>query len=252
MRFCVLDLDNSKKWFPKTFGDLFEEGLKLEGDTWDHFDIANGDKPPHDLLDYQGVILTGSRFNTRDRDSLHWFDDICKFIVEAANRGSPKVYGGCFGCQIIAHALGGEVGYNPNGIFLLRAETIRLNDQINQNKILCDKLSEKDTLNILVSHGDCVQKLPDSGVLLGSSANCKHEIYLAGPHKNILAFQSHPEFDLKYAIEERIWPAVVEDKKRLSEDEIVESKKTFEKYDGKDSRLALDTISLFIHESRHQ
>ena len=29
-------------------------------------------------------------------------------------------------CQIIAHALGGEVDYNPNKLFFLKAETLKL------------------------------------------------------------------------------------------------------------------------------
>ena len=30
-------------------------------------------------------------------------------------------------------------------------------------------------------------------------------MYIAGEYRNILGVQAHPEFDYKYAIEERIW-----------------------------------------------
>lgn len=39
---------------------------------------------------------------------------------------SPRIYAGCFGCQIVAYALGGVVSYNPDKRFVLKAETINV------------------------------------------------------------------------------------------------------------------------------
>ena len=69
---------------------------------------------------------------------------------------------------------------------------------------------------LLVSHGDCVSKLPLDAKLLASSESCSSEVFLAGKKDNILACQSHPEFDFEYAIAQRIWPSVVETRKILS------------------------------------
>lgn len=75
--------------------------------------------------------------------------------------------GGCFGCQIIAVALGGEVDYNPDSRFILKAETILplLSSDDNQNKdnMLSKYFTDVDvqsSYQIIVSHGDCVRSLP--------------------------------------------------------------------------------------------
>jgi GMP synthase-like glutamine amidotransferase len=39
---------------------------------------------------------------------------------------SPRIYAGCFGCQIVAHALKGSVDLNPTKRFVLKAETIEV------------------------------------------------------------------------------------------------------------------------------
>jgi len=116
-----------------------------------------------------------------------------------------------------------------------------------------------ETLNVIVSHGDCVHELPSSSVLLASSPSCSHEIFIIGrdcishsvensdgnTQMNILCCQSHPEFDLQYSIYDRILPAVME-RKRLTEAEIEEAKATFKKYDGNDASKLLIYISSFL------
>jgi hypothetical protein len=48
------------------------------------------------------------------------------YIYTYIHTYSPRIYGGCFGHQIVAHALGGMVDYNPNERFILKAETINI------------------------------------------------------------------------------------------------------------------------------
>ena len=59
---------------------------------------------------------------------LHYFLYFVFLICHIASLYSPRIYGGCFGCQIIAHALGGIVDFNPGERFLLKAETIEVID----------------------------------------------------------------------------------------------------------------------------
>lgn len=71
-------------------------------------------------------------------------------------------------------------------------------------------------------------------------------MYLTGKHRNILALQSHPEFELKYAIYDRIWLSVVEKNKRLTEEQVVEAKRSFEDFSDDDRMKMSLLISSFL------
>ena len=214
-------------------------------EEWSKCELASGDSLPDDLIDYQAVVLTGSRFNCRDGKTLPWFEPLCDFIRKAAESGKPKIYGGCFGCQVIAHALGGKVDYNPKGNFVLKAEDVKLDTYVFNNFL--DAVN-KDSLCLISSHGDCVSQLPPNSDLLGYSASCEHEMFITGSGRNILAVQSHPEFDYQYSIAERVWPAVVETRNKLAPDEIAESKETFAKYNDEDAKILLQVVAKFLRQ----
>lgn len=267
--FCVISFENSTIWSPINFIDMFimklssqnnnnnsnegEDGGDEREEKWISINIANGDNLPNDIMSYKGIVLTGSRFNICDREQYPWFENICEFIRQVERNGKPKLYGGCFGCQLIGHALGGEVSPNPTNRFILKAENItpiqplfseffhqelnNINENNNDNKIL----------NIIVSHGYCVSKLPSNSTLIATSSSCVNEIFVSGRYSNILACQSHPEFEYEYAIRDRIWPRVVNDFKRLNDEEIEISSKSFQNFTQHDSILLCQLISSFLH-----
>ncbi|MGV8932324.1 MAG: glutamine amidotransferase [Luteimonas sp.] len=61
---------------------------------------------------FAGVIVTGSGAMVTERRD--WSERSAVWLREAAHAGTP-VLGICYGHQLLAHALGGEVGDNPNG-----------------------------------------------------------------------------------------------------------------------------------------
>ena len=249
-RFCVINCENGEKWSPYTFSDMFIKSFSKDGEEWVDCEIAKGQSLPNDILQFQGIVITGSRFNCRDRDSLPWFDSVCNIIRYANENGTPRIFGGCFGCQIIAFALGGEVDYNPDRKFALKAEAVQLKPEFLSIVSIDPEIWDgwkSHGAKILVSHGDCVRLLPENSVHLGTSASCVNEVFVCGLKQNILGCQSHPEFDFDYAIKDRIWPSVVEIRKKLSPEEIDESRKTFEDYDGKDAKALMEVISQFLH-----
>jgi GMP synthase (glutamine-hydrolysing) len=265
-KICILDCDDAKAWSPISFGDMFEEFVKAESDECVVVNIARENSLPANVFEFEVVVITGSRHNCRDGHNFPWFGPLCDLIRQAAATGAPRIYGGCFGCQVIGHALGGQVDYNPEKNMVLKAENIIVQPDLfakyfgaayangpssptavsdpSPTNVPTSEL--KTTFNLIESHGDCVITLPPCAELLASSASCKHEVYVAGQHKNILACQSHPEFELQYSVHDRIWPEVVGRLQRLNEREIEEYKQTFDAYDGKDALFLRALIRAFL------
>ena len=59
---------------------------------------------------YRAALITGSPAMVTDREP--WSEDTAAWLREAAAAGLP-MFGVCYGHQLLAHALGGKVGYNP-------------------------------------------------------------------------------------------------------------------------------------------
>ncbi len=62
--------------------------------------------------DYTGVIVTGSSSMVTDRHD--WSERTADWLRDRLDAGLP-VLGICYGHQLLAHTLGGEVDYNPQG-----------------------------------------------------------------------------------------------------------------------------------------
>ncbi len=73
-----------------------------------------------------------------------------------------------------------------------------------------------------------------------------------GKSHNILACQSHPEFNLQYAMLDRIWPVVVEKRQRVIGEDVEIAKQTFAEYTGEDAKLFLRDMSDFLHYQSEQ
>ena len=282
--FLVIGCDKSLAWDPIDFGQMFEQKFGEKKDRWIHVNVAKGGVlPPDDVIEsLSGIVITGSAYNCRDRDTLPWFEPVCELVRSAATKGYPRVYGGCFGCQISAFALGSRVDKNPSGRFILKAETIiplpSFCDFICDCKCECYSSTSNDNggkteeatadatttaaaaaaaeihssdflaspYQIIVSHGDCVHNLPDGACRLAYSTSCENELFVCGKNRNILCNQSHPEFELEYCIRQRIWPAVVEKNQRLNEDEIRESLLSFEQFKDSSANDLCKFISHFL------
>ena len=111
-RFLVIDCNTANlettAWKPRDFCDMFRDACGDPDDCWETCRLACGEELPSDIMNFQGVVITGSVACVRD--ALSWFGPLCEFVRNASSEGTPNVYGGCFGCQITAHALGGVVG----------------------------------------------------------------------------------------------------------------------------------------------
>lgn len=83
----------------------------LERDAAVVVDVEHGDAlPTRD--GFAGAIVTGSAAMVTDRHD--WSERSAGWLRDAAQAGMPLL-GICYGHQLLAHALGGEVGDNPAG-----------------------------------------------------------------------------------------------------------------------------------------
>ncbi|WP_028025397.1 glutamine amidotransferase-related protein [Enterovibrio calviensis] len=159
---------------------------------------------PQKMDECEGYIISGSRYSVYD--DLPWIKTFEAFIRTLFKQGIPTV-GICFGHQMMAQALGGEVGRSERGWGVGIA-----NSEI---KAKADWL-DPDTqhYSLVVSHQDQVTRLPEHGKNLAGSEFCPIGMFTVDNH--FLAIQGHPEFsraysfDLMEARRDRIPEAVID------------------------------------------
>ncbi len=95
------------------FGDFDEWFLRGLSDELD-ITVANAEagELPGNPEDWDGIVVTGSPAMVSDR--AEWSENAGRWLVKAV-RSEVPVLGVCYGHQLLAHALGGEAGYHPNG-----------------------------------------------------------------------------------------------------------------------------------------
>lgn len=138
-----------------------------------------------DASEYAGIVVTGSHAMVSDRED--WSERLGQWLVDVAHREKP-LFAVCYGHQLLAHALGGEVGYHPQG-----PEMGTVDVSLSQN-------GQRDPLFGLLpsrfraqsTHYQTVLRLPAEAQVLASNAFEPHHAYRVGPCA--WATQFHPEF----------------------------------------------------------
>ena len=93
------------------FGHWIRVAAGLHGRQVRSCFVADGESLP-DANDHAGVLVTGSGAMVTER--ADWSEQSAAWLREAARAGVP-LFGICYGHQLLAHALGGRVDYNPRG-----------------------------------------------------------------------------------------------------------------------------------------
>jgi GMP synthase-like glutamine amidotransferase len=137
---------------------------------------------PSSLDECDGWITSGSRHSSYD--DAEWIHELAELQRTLAEARRPQV-GICFGHQLLARALGGEVGPAPVG-WGVGGRTF----DISAPAPWMDPAPERFT--ILMSHRDQVTRLPEGAELIAGAEYCPVGAYRIADH--VFCVQGHPEF----------------------------------------------------------
>lgn len=168
------------------FGDFDTWFIRGLPDTLDLsvVDVTTQPLPGHPG-DWQGVIITGSPAMVSERPD--WSENTAAWVRQAVESKVP-VLGVCYGHQLLAHALGGEVGYHPEGRETGTHE-VTLSDNASSDPLFSQLPRRFDAQ---LTHKQSVLRLPPEAILLGRSEFEPHQAFRVGP--NAWGVQFHPEF----------------------------------------------------------
>jgi GMP synthase-like glutamine amidotransferase len=193
MKLAILKTDAVRpEWVPQ-FGEYPDMFIALLRRVDPHlefraYDVELGQYPA-DIDEADAYLITGSQSSAYE--DKPWIDSLATFVRELHVR-RKKLVGICFGHQLVAQALGGEVIKSPKGWGVgLHTHRFTLAPPWHDQGDL--------GLDILVSHQDQVVKVAADTMVLAGSEFCENAVCQVGDH--ILTLQGHPEFLSDYARE---------------------------------------------------
>lgn len=132
-----------------------------------------------------GAVVTGSHAMVTDREP--WSEALALWLSELVSLHVP-VLGICYGHQLLAHALGGEVNYHPGGIEI-GTVPIRLTAAAAED-ILFSEMPAEFPAHVI--HEQSVLRLPEGAIILAANGFEPHAAFRIGP--SAWGVQYHPEF----------------------------------------------------------
>ena len=171
-------------WGVPNFDRMFLDAADYNGGGVEVI-LAQKETLPPDAARYSGIIVTGSPSMVSDREP--WSEAAATWLSRAIASGAA-VLGVCYGHQLVAHALGGKVGWHPAGQEL-GTHLIRLTPEAAGHPLLSD-LPQEFPANL--AHSQSVLTPPAVARVLAASAHEPYQI-LAYSDK-VLTLQFHPEF----------------------------------------------------------
>lgn len=166
------------------FDDWVAAGLRKGGAEVRVHD-AQGDQAPPPLHGLAGIVLTGSHAMVSDREP--WSEALVPWLRQAVAQSVPTL-GICYGHQLLAHALGGEVAHHPQGVEIGTVQVQR-HAQAQDDPLLRHL---PPTFNAQAVHWQTVRRLPPGAIALASNAHEPHHAFRVGA--NAWGVQFHPEF----------------------------------------------------------
>lgn len=148
------------------------------------FDVEHGGPLPT-REGFAGAIITGSAAMVTEH--LDWSERCADWLREAAHAGFPLL-GICYGHQLLAYALGGEVGDNPNGREM-GTVAVELRPEAASDPLFSGLPTP---LPAQATHMQSVLRVPPQAVVLAANAHDACHALRWG--KAAWGVQFHPEF----------------------------------------------------------
>jgi GMP synthase-like glutamine amidotransferase len=180
----LLECDDVVGRFPEVGGGYREMfAALLPGFEFRYYDAHRG-VMPSSPGECDAWVCTGSKHAVYDGSA--WIAGLADFIRSLGDR---KFVGICFGHQMLAHAMGGEVAKAKQGwgVGVLPLQILK------QESWMEPSLPQ---VRIQHMHQDQVQRLPEKSILLGRSPHCEVGMFRIGETR--LGIEGHPEFTLEY------------------------------------------------------
>ncbi|MDR2444032.1 MAG: glutamine amidotransferase [Deltaproteobacteria bacterium] len=173
---------------PKRYGLGDFAGMFMEAGSLKQSEVTvinvNKYAPPNPAS-FSAALITGSLAMVTNRAA--WSLRLAKWIPKAIESGLP-ILGVCFGHQIMAQAMGGEVDYNDKGLTIGTFD-VHLTPK-GQKHPLFSGYSKIFKANM--DHSQVVVNPPKCAEILGHSSHDPHQILSYSP--KVLSVQYHPEF----------------------------------------------------------
>ncbi|KAI0473450.1 class I glutamine amidotransferase-like protein [Xylariaceae sp. FL0804] len=167
--------------------------IEIETTSWN---VVEGRYPPA-LSEIDAIIVTGSTASAYDHDD--WIRDLSTYLTDAyQDHPHVRLFGGCFGHQLIVQALlarhGARVEKSPHG-WEIGVQPVTLDPGFREH--FAQQLRGASTMSCQFLHADHTVLSPTvfarGWVSLGDSPLCGVQgVYKPG---RVLTFQGHPEFD---------------------------------------------------------
>jgi len=170
--------------YPGDFADWILAGMGLRGRDVHIVRPQRGEALPP-AAQVSAVVVTGSSAMVTDADE--WIARSSDWLASVVALGRP-VLGICFGHQLLAHALGGEVADNPRGVevgtVVTRSRPAAAGDPLFG--------SWPRQVAVQASHRQSVLRLPEGADCLAASDKDPHHAFRFGAQ--CWGVQFHPEF----------------------------------------------------------
>jgi GMP synthase (glutamine-hydrolysing) len=152
------------------------------------YKVSEGELPPlptdPDAPSVDGVVISGSQ--TAVYEDRPWIRDVAAWVRAAGEAGVP-VLGICWGHQLLAQALGGDV--DPMGRYELGYERV---DRLADDELFA---GIDDSFVAFETHSDEVTRLPPEATVLAENETSIQAFRIG----DAWGVQFHPEYDLQTA-----------------------------------------------------
>ena len=142
------------------------------------------------LDDFDSIVWTGSLLNIYDETkSIMKQIDLAKELLLRKN----KIFGSCWGLQVLVTAAGGKVRKNPKGLEAILAKNIKLS---NKGSIHPMYRNKNNIFDAFCWHYDEVETLPKNTEVLASNEKSEFQsVSFKINNSSVWAVQYHPEFN---------------------------------------------------------